>query len=46
MAAGGIIGLFVGAVLLALGYQIFMSWVDANPEAPPSTADTGTIVAD
>ena len=27
MAAGGIVGLFVGAVLLALGYQIFMSWV-------------------
>ncbi len=27
MASGGIIGLFVGAVLLALGYQIFMAWV-------------------
>lgn len=27
MAAGGIVGLFVGAVLLALGYQIFMGWV-------------------
>ena len=32
MAAAGILGLFVGAVLLALGYQIFMSWVAANPD--------------
>jgi predicted PurR-regulated permease PerM len=35
MAAGGILGLFVGAVLLTLGYQIFMGWVAANPEAKP-----------
>ena len=27
--------LFVGATLLALGYQIFMSWVDANPDLEP-----------
>jgi predicted PurR-regulated permease PerM len=27
MVTGGIIGLFVGAVLLAVGYQIFMEWV-------------------
>ena len=27
MVAAGILGLFVGAVVLALGYQIFMSWV-------------------
>jgi predicted PurR-regulated permease PerM len=33
MAAAGIVGLFAGAVLLALGYQLFMSWVAANPEA-------------
>ena len=32
MAAAGILGMFVGAVLLALGYQIFMGWVDDNPE--------------
>jgi len=37
MVAGGILGLFVGAVLLTLGCQIFMGWVAANPEAklPP-----------
>ena len=33
MAAGGILGMFVGATLLALGYQIFMGWVATNPEA-------------
>jgi predicted PurR-regulated permease PerM len=32
MAAAGIVGLFVGATLLALGYQIFMGWVGADPE--------------
>ncbi len=32
MATGGILGMFVGATLLALGYQIFMSWVAANPD--------------
>jgi predicted PurR-regulated permease PerM len=35
MAAAGILGLFVGATLLALGYQIFMSWVRAG--ASPSS---------
>ena len=28
MVTGGIIGLFVGGVLLAVGYQLFMEWVD------------------
>jgi hypothetical protein len=27
-------GMFVGAVLLALGYQLFMGWVAANPDLP------------
>ncbi|WP_027467693.1 AI-2E family transporter [Deefgea rivuli] len=27
MVSAGILGMFVGAVLLALGYQIFMAWV-------------------
>ena len=31
MAAGGILGMFVGATLLALGYQIFTGWVATNP---------------
>ena len=32
MAAAGILGMFVGATLLALGYQIFMGWVAARSE--------------
>ena len=32
MATAGILGLFVGATLLTLGYQIFMGWVASNPE--------------
>jgi predicted PurR-regulated permease PerM len=36
MATGGILGMFVGATALALGYEIFMKWVAINPE--PKTA--------
>jgi predicted PurR-regulated permease PerM len=32
MATNGILGMFVGATALALGYQIFMRWVHDNPE--------------
>jgi predicted PurR-regulated permease PerM len=47
MVTGGITGLFVGAVLLAVGYRIFIEWVDGpTPEvgaaAPPAeTLPTG-----
>ena len=37
MANAGILGMFVGATLLALGYQIFMGWVAAKQEAEPPT---------
>ena len=33
MATGGILGMFVGATLLALGYQIFTSWVATDPDS-------------
>jgi predicted PurR-regulated permease PerM len=33
MATAGILGMFVGATLLTLGYQIFMGWVAADPHA-------------
>jgi predicted PurR-regulated permease PerM len=36
MATAGILGLFVGATLLALGYQIFMGWVAADADTRPS----------
>jgi predicted PurR-regulated permease PerM len=32
MATSGILGMFIGATALALGYQIFMRWVADNPE--------------
>jgi predicted PurR-regulated permease PerM len=38
MASGGILGMFVGATLLALGYQIFMSWVATNPVSDPAVS--------
>jgi predicted PurR-regulated permease PerM len=28
MVSAGIIGLFIGAIVLAVGYKIFMDWVD------------------
>ncbi len=45
MVSAGIVGLFIGAVLLAVGYKAFMLWVDddeegtsAEPEKIESTA--------
>lgn len=39
--AGGILGLFVGAVILSLGYTIFMAWVDeADLDDQSGTAAT------
>lgn len=40
MATGGILGMFVGATLLALGYQLFMGWVAANPDAGQTQAES------
>jgi predicted PurR-regulated permease PerM len=34
VASGGILGMFVGAIVLALGYEIFKSWIATNPENP------------
>lgn len=33
LASNGILGLFLGATLLALGYQLFMGWVARDPDA-------------
>lgn len=44
MVTNGIIGLFVGAVLLAVGYRVFMEWVDKGEEgasAEPGEAEPG-----
>ena len=36
MATAGLVGLFLGAVILGVGYQIFMSWVNEDPEQTPA----------
>ena len=36
MIAGGIIGLFIGPVILAVAYQLFWQWVDDQPESLPA----------
>ncbi len=35
MVVGGIIGLFIGPVLLAVGYKLFWQWVDQQPPQTP-----------
>jgi len=37
----GIIGLFVGAIIFALGYKLFLAWLkeDAQPEPEPSESE-------
>lgn len=47
MVSGGIIGMFVGAALLAVGYQVFMDWIDTDKkdsdlepgQIPPDTGE-------
>ena len=39
MASGGILGMFVGATLFALGHQIFMGWVTDDPHADPAGSE-------
>ena len=37
--AGGILGLFIGAVVLSIGYTLFMAWLDdANGEGSDEAA--------
>jgi predicted PurR-regulated permease PerM len=40
MATAGILGMFVGATLLTLGYQIFMGWVAATSNAGQAQAES------
>ena len=36
MASGGILGMFVGPVVLALGYKLFTNWVGSHPDSAPA----------
>ena len=38
MANGGILGMFVGATALTLGYEIFMNWVATHPNSDPGSS--------
>lgn len=42
LASTGILGMFVGATLLALGYQMFMWWVASNPDVPAAAPESTT----
>jgi predicted PurR-regulated permease PerM len=33
--ASGIIGLFVGAIILVLGYKLFLEWLNPNKRTEP-----------
>jgi predicted PurR-regulated permease PerM len=46
MVSSGMIGMFLGAVLLALGYQIFMEWVTDDEEADSEQGGTEAVVAE
>ncbi len=42
MATGGILGMFVGATMLALGYQLFTGWVAVKRHPATTVKETGT----
>lgn len=39
MASGGILGMFVGATVLALGYELVKTWVATNPAVDPVASE-------
>jgi len=43
MATTGILGMFVGATMLALGYQIFMRWVAKTPDSQTERSDIQNV---
>jgi len=45
MATAGILGMFVGATLLAVGYQIFMGWVDTKSDDAAGQEDDITVAS-
>jgi predicted PurR-regulated permease PerM len=45
MATGGILGMFVGATALALGYEIFMKWVAMGSESATARPSAENVKA-
>jgi predicted PurR-regulated permease PerM len=46
MVSAGIIGLFVGAVVLAVGYRLFMEWIGRTAEGEEISADQADLVTE
>ena len=46
MATGGILGMFVGATALALGYEIFMAWVKESGPSDEEDVDIDDEITD
>jgi predicted PurR-regulated permease PerM len=46
MVAAGLLGMFLGAVMLALGYQMFMGWVDLQEPIEAAPQDAAPAAAD
>ena len=46
MASAGLVGLFLGGVLLAVGYQIFMKWVENGKNVIELDAQEATAASD
>ena len=46
MATGGILGMFVGAALLALGYELVVKWVASDPDSEAAQADSSAVSKD
>jgi len=40
MMMSGIIGLFVGAIILALGYELFLKWLNEGEKTSDTASDT------
>jgi predicted PurR-regulated permease PerM len=45
MVSGGVIGLFIGPVMLAVGYQLFWRWVRDRPATELPREDIDTVVS-
>jgi predicted PurR-regulated permease PerM len=44
MITSGIVGLFIGAIILALGYTLFQAWIDwGTPASEPSEDQTADV---
>jgi len=43
MLTSGIVGLFIGAVILALGYKLFQAWIEMGDQDSETITETGSV---